>query len=128
MDGLLVDTEPLWSICERELLDRRGKVWDQNIQQKLIGLRIHDFLRGMAASYGLSDPVDVMRDELETQMCEMISTRATPRPGARELVDYLHAEGVPCAIASSSGRVLIDRVVESQGWEHVFHVRVTGDI
>lgn len=128
MDGLLVDSEPLWAICEQDLLDRRGKVWTKSIQNKLVGLRINDFLRGMIAGYGLADPVEVMRDEIETQMCEMIPGRATPRPGAQELIDYLVANNIPCAIASSSGQVIIDKVVETQGWMDVFSIRVTGDI
>ena len=128
MDGLLVDSEPLWAICERDLLDRRGKVWAASIQNKFIGMRINDFLRGMSAGYGLSAPVEVMRDELETQMCELIPERAKPRPGAQELIDYLHGNGIPCAIASSSGQIIIDKVVDSQGWSHVFATRVTGDV
>lgn len=128
MDGLLVDTEPLWAICERDMLDRRGKVWSHAIQNKFIGMRMNDFLRGMIAGYGLADPVEVMRDEIETQMCDVIPDRATPRPGAQELIDYLYGEGIPCAIASSSGQVIIDKVVEARGWSHVFTTRVTGDI
>jgi HAD superfamily hydrolase (TIGR01509 family) len=128
MDGLLVDSEPLWAICEQDMLDRRGKVWASSIQKSFIGMRMADFLRGMAAGYGLSDPVEVMRDEIETQMCELIPERATPRPGALELIDYLAANGIPCAIASSSSQVIIDKVVESHGWGHIFKTRVTGDI
>lgn len=128
MDGLLVDSEPLWETCERALLDRRGHTWNDGIREKLIGLRMNDFLRGMIAGYGLTDPVETMRAELESEMCAQIPDAVEARPGARALVDYLYEQGIPCAIASSSGQVIIDTVVESNGWKHVFTTRVTGDI
>src|SRR4051794_8398402 len=108
MDGLLVDSEPVWWSCEAALLERRGKTWDQEIQHKLVGLRMDDFLGGMIKSYNLTDTFEVMRDELLTQMCERIPGEALVRPGAPELLAYLQQQGIPCAIASSSSLVIIE--------------------
>jgi HAD superfamily hydrolase (TIGR01509 family) len=127
MDGLLVDSEPVWMICEREMLATRGKTWDFDVQQKLIGTRMDDFLRGMIVGYGLTDPFEDMRDEILGRMCELVPKQVLYRPGAPELLEWLNAEGIPCAIASSSPMPVIEVTVESQRWAQYFPVRVSGD-
>jgi HAD superfamily hydrolase (TIGR01509 family) len=128
MDGLLVDSEPVWAICERDMLDRRGKTWLFDVQQKLVGRRMDDFLAGMITAYTLTDTPDALRGELLDQICRIIPEKADARPGAHELIDYLAQEGVPCAIASSSAAVVIEAVVESQQWTEVFKTRITAEL
>ena len=60
-------------------------------------------------------------------MTALIPEKVMPRPGARELLDYLHARGIPCAIASSSPMAIIDATVAAQGWDHYFQTHVCGD-
>lgn len=127
MDGLLVDSEPVWAVCESALLEARGKQWDAAIQEGLIGKRIDEFLRGMIVGYGLEDDYENMRDELLATMCSLIPEQVVPRPGAPELLVYLAEQRVPCAIASSAARVIIDTVVTSQGWGHYFAISASAD-
>jgi HAD superfamily hydrolase (TIGR01509 family) len=127
MDGLLVDSEPVWGIVEREMLARRGKTWNFDIQNQFIGMRANDFLAGMIRDYGLSDTVEALRHEVLTNMVSVVPHQVVPRPGARELLHYLKSINMPCAIASSSARMVIDAVVESQGWSEYLPLHVSGD-
>lgn len=127
MDGLLVDSERVWMICESAMLARRGKVWDKNIQQKLIGMRMNDFLAGMIREYGLTDDADVLEKEVLDQMCGLVGEKVVANPGAAELIAYLAEAGIPCSIASSSPLVVIHSIVETQGWSDYFPVRVSGE-
>ncbi len=127
MDGLLVDSEPVWALAEGALLNERGKQWDIEIQRPLIGMRMRDFLVGIRSGYGLSDTVDELVAELIGRMTKLVPTQVVPRPGAPELLDYLLARGIPCAIASSSPMPIIDAVVTSQGWDRFFQTHVCGD-
>lgn len=127
MDGLLVDSEPVWMICERDMLRKRGKDWDFEVQKHLIGMRTHDFLHGMIAGYGLTETYDELREELLNDMCRLVPEQVAVRPGANELIALLRENNIPCAIASSSARVIIEAVVESQDWRDVFPIRVSGD-
>lgn len=127
MDGLLVDSEPVWALAEGALLNERGKQWDIEIQRPLIGMRMRDFLVGIRSGYGLSDTVDELVAELISRMTKLVPTQVVPRPGAPELLDYLLARGIPCAIASSSPMPIIDAVVTSQGWDRFFQTHVCGD-
>ena len=127
MDGLLVDSEPLWHLVETELLRVRGKVWDVEFQKHLIGLRMTDFWTRMVEGYGLTETAEDLIAEATREMVRSVPDQIVPRPGASELLEYLYERGLPMAIASSSPLALIDAVVEAQGWERYFQVWVSGD-
>lgn len=127
MDGLLVDSEPVWAIAEHAMMTERGIRPNPDIQRTLIGMRMRDFIGGMHVAYGLTDSVDVLCDDLVARMARLIPDKVLPRPGARELLDYLNRRGIPCAIASSSPMSIIDATVTTQGWDQFFAVRVCGD-
>ncbi len=127
MDGLLVDSEPVWQQVEDGLLTRRGYALNPAIRQGLIGMRMMDFWTAMVREYGLSDTPESLIAEVTTSMVGAIPGHVAPRPGAQELLDYLRGRGVPCAIASSSPMAIINAVVQSEGWHGCFDAFVSGD-
>lgn len=127
MDGLLVDSEPAWQITEDAMLVARGRQPDLEVRKSLVGLRMFDFWQGMRRAYHLTESVDVLRDEIIDRMVAMITAGIETRPGARELLDYLYARQIPCAIASSSPMSMIDATVRAQDWGSYFQVHVSGD-
>ncbi|HLU09242.1 MAG TPA: HAD family phosphatase [Oceanobacillus sp.] len=127
MDGLLVDSEPVWHFVESEMLQARGKSWEYTIQKDLIGLRMSDFWASMCSAYQLTETPDVLIAEATNRMVEAIPHKVVARPGADELLAYFQKRDVPMAIASSSPMAIIDAVVESRGWARYFQVWVSGD-
>lgn len=128
MDGLLVDSEPLWHIVETEMLHSRGKTWNMDFQKNLIGLRLGDFWTRMCAGYELSETPETLIAEVTQTMIDRIPAQVVARPGAKELLEYLSARGIPMSIASSSPMSVIHAVVESQGWADYFGVLISGDM
>lgn len=127
MDGLLVDSEPVWAVAESAMMASRGKQVDDAIQKSLIGLRMRDFLTQMRIAYELADEVDDLYVDIVNRMTTLIPDKVFPRRGAPDLLAYLHARQIPCAIASSSPMPIIEGVVTAQGWDHYFAARVSGD-
>jgi HAD superfamily hydrolase (TIGR01509 family) len=127
MDGLLVDSEPVWQQVEDAILSRRGRVLDADIRHGLIGMRMADFWTAMHREYQFDEPPEALIAEVTADMVAAIPGHVDPRPGAQELLDYLRKRGVPCAIASSSPMAIIDAVVESEGWHGYFQAYVSGD-
>lgn len=127
MDGLLVDSEPVWMTAENAMLLERGKRLDDETHSTFIGLRMRDFWEGMARAYELTDEIDDLCTEVVTRMTTLIPEQVAARPGARELLEYLYARGVPCAIASSSPMEIIDATVIAQGWDAYFQTHVSGN-
>ncbi len=116
MDGLLVDTEPLWFEIESEVMTRLGGDWSEADQAKLVGGSLQttlDYLLGKA-----SRPVS--RQELARWMLDGMVARLNRapvrlRPGARDLLAEVQAAGVPHALVTSSERMIMDGVLRGTG-------------
>lgn len=129
MDGLLVDSEPVWDLTERAIVESRGIKHDREMQLNagMVGLRMDEFWVKMVQLYGLTDPVPVLIDEIIARMIALIPIDVKANPGAAELIARFQSRGVPMAIASSSPMAIIEAVVEAQGWQTAFPIRVSGD-
>lgn len=126
MDGLLVDTEPLWLETETEVMARLGAPWSKDDQKALLGgsmQRTVSYILARAARPASPDAV-------AKWMCEGMLDRAragrvTVQPGARELLAQVRAAGLRYALVTSSLRVLAEAVLAGTGFR--FPVTVTGD-
>jgi sugar-phosphatase len=127
MDGLLVDSEPVWHTAETELIESRGHRYTKEVRAQIIGLRVDEFFEKLDAVYHFDESTDALYNELMERMLRLIPQKVKPQPGAPELVDYMARSGLPTAIASSSPMSIINMTVESQGWGRVFALRCSAD-
>lgn len=127
MDGLLVDSEVMWAAVETEMVRERGREYTHAEREQLIGLRLDEFSEKLIALLGFDESPKAFEQELIDRMLERIPTLTRPQPGAPELVQYVHEKGIPTAIASSSPISIIDAIVASQGWQHIFTTRISAD-
>jgi HAD superfamily hydrolase (TIGR01509 family) len=116
MDGLLVDTEPLWLETETEAMERLGGPWSAADQEALLGGSM-----ARTVSYLLSkatrprSPETVARWMVDGMMDRVRAGRVVVRPGARELVTEVAAAGVPYSLVTSSQRPFAEAVLASTG-------------
>ena len=114
MDGLLVDSEPVWSIAEVELATVLGGTFTNELKATIVGTRLEVAVPTMLRWYGAPHaPADVARTSawLLGRMAELFRGDLPFLPGARELVDAVRQAGLPIALVSSSYRVLVDAVL-----------------
>jgi HAD superfamily hydrolase (TIGR01509 family) len=126
MDGTLVDTEPYWIAAEHEIVEEHGGTWSDEFAHQLVGndlLVSAEFIREHSTITW--DAVRIV-DELLVRVVAQVREHVPWRPGARELLDALRAEGVPNALVTMSWRSLADAVVEALP-EGAFTTVVTGD-
>jgi len=105
MDGLLVDSEPLWFLVERDFAKRRGGDFTEKHARDNIGKGIRNTVHLMHELFGF--PIDVERDvgELITDFMNRAGELSL-KPGAQDLLDVTtRSHGL--ALASSSHRRLI---------------------
>lgn len=125
-DGLLMDTEPCWTIAEAELYQRRGLEFTDEHKQKVIGTAIHEEAAIMAADFGEQGSEAAIARELHETVRDILATQAVPMPGASEMVPLV-TDRVPAALASNTERVLVDVVMARSGFDHLLPVHVAGD-
>lgn len=126
MDGLLVDSEPVWSIAEAEIMAWLGGPWNLDVKARCVGRRVDEACRILVGVAGSTVPPEEVAGRLVARMCELFREDLPVLPGAVELVDALRAAGVATALVSSSYRALVDAALESFG-AHRFDVTVGGD-
>ena len=126
MDGLLVDSEPLWFEVERAVMARLGGQWGEADQQALIGGSLDRTVsRLLAKAAAPASREDVAR-WLVDEMAALILARGLPlQPGAGPLLAALDAVGVPCALVTASSRAIMDAVLTVTGLS--FDVTVCGE-
>ena len=128
MDGLLVDTEPVWTVAEEELAERLGGTWSDELKARIAGTRLDVSVPTILQWYGVAPTAEVVQETstwLLHRMVELYRTEVRVLPGVRELLAELAHEEVPQALVSSSYRVLVDAVL-GHGFGP-FAVTVAGD-
>jgi HAD superfamily hydrolase (TIGR01509 family) len=128
MDGLLVDTEPVWTVAEEELAERLGGTWSDELKARIAGTRLDVSVPTILEWHGVAATPEVVAETsawLLDRMVELYRTEVRVLPGVRELLAELAHEEVQQALVSSSYRVLVDAVL-SHGFGP-FAVTVAGD-
>jgi HAD superfamily hydrolase (TIGR01509 family) len=126
MDGLLVDTEPLWFETEIEVMARLGAPWTKQDQAALLGGSMERSIGYLLArATRPAPPAEVERWLLEGMLDRVEAGRATVLPGARELLAEVTAAGLPAALVTSSLRRFAEAVLASTGLR--FAVTVCGE-
>ena len=121
MDGLLVDSEPLWRAAEVDVFGRHGLALTDEQCRSTQGMVIGEVTRywfGRAPWPGPS-PEQVAEEVLDA-VGMLVDRQASPMPGALDALASCRRRGMRLALASSSPRWLIDRVVVRLGLADAF--------
>lgn len=123
MDGLIIDSEPLWKIAEIETFKEIG--FDFTIEMCAIttGMRIDEvveFWRKRLKWQKFSNNEIV--DTIQNKMVQLILQRGKLLPGIIEALNLLKANGVLIALASSSSMSLINTTVDSLEIRRFFNI------
>jgi HAD superfamily hydrolase (TIGR01509 family) len=128
MDGLLIDSEPLWLAAETAVMARLGVEWTEKDQKALLGGSLSRTLAYLSAKSAVvpPPPPEVLADWLMSGVEQRVRTSGVPlQPGASELLTEVKAAGLPHALVTSSERGFMNAVLESTGL--AFDVTVCAD-
>jgi HAD superfamily hydrolase (TIGR01509 family) len=115
LDGLLVNTEELYQHVGSELLRRRGRTFESDLLDAMMGRPPAVSLAIMIEWHGLSDTVEALAAETAAIFAGLLDERLEPMPGAVALVEALVARGLPRAVATSSGPAFAHDVLARVG-------------
>jgi HAD superfamily hydrolase (TIGR01509 family) len=127
MDGLLVDSEPVWFESRRELFSRFGKSWTDADQERLMGVRtsvwvdyVTEKLAGaMAREEVLNGTIGIMAEAYKRGNVPIL-------PGAHEALEHC-AGKYRVGLASGSPRRLIEAALDGADWHGFFEEIVSSD-
>ena len=125
-DGLLVDTEPCWTIAETELFARRGLDFGLDQKALVIGKSLLHASETIAELFGGAAEATSIESELLALVTESITETASPMPGANDIVEMV-AGLMPMAVASNSSRALLNAALDRGGFADAFEISVAAD-
>ena len=123
LDGVLIDSEPVWERVRRGYVAANGGTWQPDTQSRLMGMSTGEWARYLT-ELGVRRPADTVAEEVVADMARRYDDELPLMPGAIEAVRRL-AGYWRLGLASSSPTALIARVVEDAGLTGVFEVALS---
>mmetsp|Transcript_652 Transcript_652/g.1599 ORF Transcript_652/g.1599 Transcript_652/m.1599 type:complete len:255 (+) Transcript_652:33-797(+) len=127
MDGLLLDTERVYSVVTQQIVGRYGKTFGWDVKKLMMGRRAQESAEVLIRELQVPMTPDEYireREELQDKMWGEVDVM----PGAEKLVRHLKALGIPQGVATSSNRPAFEaKTAKHQALFSLFDVIVTGD-
>src|SRR5215467_15732844 len=124
LDGVLVDSEPVWEQVRRQVVAEHGGHWAPGAQQRLMGMSTGEWARYLGEDLGVGLPPETIAAEVIDQMKARYAEHVPFMPGAVDAVRRLAASW-PLGLAGSSPPVLIDAVLDGAGLRGCFAVAMS---
>jgi HAD superfamily hydrolase (TIGR01509 family) len=124
LDGVLIDSEPVWERVRRGLVAERGGQWAPDAQRRLMGMSTPEWARYLSVDLGVGLPPDKVAALVIDRMAASYREHLPLLPGAVEAVRLLAARW-PLGLASSAPAVLIGTVLDSAGLRPCFQVTMS---
>lgn len=123
MDGLLIDSEPLWWEAEIEVFGEVGIVLNELRCRETTGFRIDEIVDYWYQQYPWHTlSKQQVQNRLMQRLIERIYLRGEPKAGVAHALSFFQQKEVKVALASSSVYAIIDAVLDKLALRDVFQV------
>ena len=121
-DGLLLDTESVWTRAEEDLFERRGLEFTPADKRELVGTSAE--IAGGILERRLGEPgrAAELIEELNVLVVAELEHGVEAMVGARDLLERLRDRGTPLGLVSNSPLRFVQRSIEIVGLGHHFDV------
>ncbi len=126
MDGLLIDSEPLWRRAEIAAFATVGVALTDEMCKETMGQRLDSMVAHWRRRFHWDGPTDEeMGQDILERVTRLIAAEGEALPGGNALISRLRELGVPLGLASSSPLALIEAVLARLQLREAFTVLAT---
>jgi HAD superfamily hydrolase (TIGR01509 family) len=123
MDGLLIDSEPLWHEAEIHGFGLAGLRLTAEQCLETTGLRVDEVVRFRWAERPWETPSqETVTAAIVERLVALVHEKGVLKRGVPEALDFARRSGLRMALASSSPYVIIDAVLDTFGLRSAFEV------
>jgi HAD superfamily hydrolase (TIGR01509 family) len=117
MDGLLIDTEPLWRIAEVRVFTALGVPMELDECRETMGLRLDEAVRYWHAKKKWKShlAIEEIGQQIVDDLLLQIKVSGAAKDGVAEIMELFTSKGIRMCIASSSSTQIIKHVVDHLG-------------
>ena len=126
VDGVLIDSEPVWERVRRTFVAERGGRWPDDAQDRLMGMSTAEWSAYLSEDFGLRLSPSQVAEGVTAAMAAEYQAHLPLLPGAVDAVRALSARW-PLAVASSAPKSLIEAVLDASGLRQAFAAAVSSE-
>ncbi len=128
MDGLMIDSETkLFEILKRTL-KKSGLTVDVEFYKQLLGVNENRGVYLLKEHYGKNFDARQVLNDIHKEFDESIAYSGVPlKPGLLVLLSFLKAQNILCAVATSSSRKRVEKILSCAKINHYFEAVICGD-
>ncbi|HEY7275331.1 MAG TPA: HAD family phosphatase [Trebonia sp.] len=126
MDGVLIDSEPVWERVRRQFVADRGGRWAEDAQDRMMGMSTAEWSAYISKDFGVRLTPAQVAEQVIAAMAAEYQAHLPLLPGAVDAVRELSARW-PLAVASSAPRSLIEAVLDASGLRPAFAAAVSSE-
>lgn len=113
MDGLLIDSEPLWNEAAADVFARYGITLSAAQYITTTGLRTKEFINHWFSFFKVPiTSIDIVENDIINKVIELVIKKGRPMPGLAHIFNFFADRNFKIGLASSSPNNLIDVVVD----------------
>lgn len=121
LDGLLVDSEPLWQHAEMEVFATVGLNLNAEQCMQTQGYRIDEAVKYWYQKHPWQGPsIREVADTVVVRLNQLLNEKAVPMPGVIQTLEFFMQRKIPMVVASSSNMSIIENAVTGLGIEKYF--------
>lgn len=127
MDGLMLNTEDVFDLAGKQLLERRGRTMTDDIRRAMLGRRAHEAFSVLKLMTGIEDDIAVLMRETEELFDAIAVHCLDTMPGLLHLLELIEGRELPKAVATSSPRSYMTALLQRFDLLHRFPVTLTAE-
>jgi mannitol-1-/sugar-/sorbitol-6-/2-deoxyglucose-6-phosphatase len=123
MDGLIIDSEPLWRKAEMAVFQSMGYDFTEEMCIQTMGMRLDTVVKFWYEKLKWSNPsIEEVVQNIQNKLIENVNNFGKPLDGVIETIQLLKESNIPIAIASSSSFNIISTVTKKLAIESYFDI------
>jgi beta-phosphoglucomutase family hydrolase len=129
MDGVIINSEPLHYEANQQLFDKLGFSVPMNEYSNYIGISTEKMWEDLRNKFNLNESVDELSDKHRENTHKFIIENMNGKeiPGIKKILEELRDKKIKTAVASSSPKELIEKVIKGFDLCQYFDILVSGE-
>ena len=128
MDGLLIDSEPLWNEAAEEVFGYYGKKLTPEDYATTTGLRTSEFVAWWLRDYKFDNTeLEKAGNRIIELVDEKIKRKGRTLPGVHHIINFFHERNFKIGIATSSPLSLVKTVIDILRIEPYLHATTSAE-